>query len=134
MSKKIFFIYGLISVLIFVSCSTAEPENETLNDSDKPANDESLPDSSENDNSPLNDETEIPENDPEETDESADDGTILTDNDIFETEQDAGSDEDADNAPELCADTCLAGTVSENGTCTLWDDKKKCVDRNNRRR
>lgn len=123
MSKKIFIVSVFVLFIFFVSCTTSESENETLNDSDKLSNDESLPDSSENDNSPLNDEAEIPENDPEETDEFEDDGTVLTDEDNFETEQDVINDEDADNAPELCADICLAGTVSENGICTLWDDK-----------
>ena len=120
MSKKIFIVSGFALFIFFVSCSSNDPEDETFNDSDKPANDESLPDNSGNDDGSVkDDDTEILENDSEKTDESGDDGTVLTDDDNFETEQDISNDDDVDNAPEICADLCLAGTVSENGTCTL---------------
>jgi len=121
MSKKKFFIFGVVSVLIFVSCSTAQPENETVNDSDKLSNDESLPDSSENDDGlakdddSQNDDAEISENDSEE---------INTDDDLSDDMSDEVlSEPDEDTAePYICADVCLAGTVSEKGVCTLWDD------------
>lgn len=121
------YFYSIIMFFSFcalISCATDDPDGDLINDKDIAVTDELLPDN----DSEITDDLIDGDADADKINDEDNDTTGTEDDTEFVDEiadPDLENDEDNDTEPEICADICLAGTVSIEGTCSLWDDLNK---------